>query len=120
MGISAHTEELLKNLSYIGDAQSKGLVVFSWGEDNNEHETRRKLREQGIDGLIYDSICEEKGEQPNIFQVEEQHTLQEVITEETRNSSTCSCYSIPCSMAPCVSSKVCSGSGESDSGLSSS
>ncbi|KAF3849641.1 hypothetical protein F7725_019360 [Dissostichus mawsoni] len=90
MGISAHTEELLKNLSYIGMPSLKAC------------------------------ICEEKGEQPNIFQVEEQHTLQEVITEETRNSSTCSCYSIPCSMAPCVSSKVCSGSGESDSGLSSS
>uniref|UniRef100_A0A3P8RBX2 GP-PDE domain-containing protein n=1 Tax=Astatotilapia calliptera TaxID=8154 RepID=A0A3P8RBX2_ASTCA len=54
LGISAHTEELLKYLSYIGDAQSKGLVVFSWGDDNNDHETRRKLREQGIDGLIYD------------------------------------------------------------------
>ncbi|XP_056261290.1 glycerophosphocholine phosphodiesterase GPCPD1 isoform X3 [Seriola aureovittata] len=58
LGISAHTEELLKNLTYIGDAQSKGLVVFSWGDDNNDHETRRKLREQGIDGLIYDRICE--------------------------------------------------------------
>uniref|UniRef100_A0A8D2ZVT2 Glycerophosphocholine phosphodiesterase 1 n=1 Tax=Scophthalmus maximus TaxID=52904 RepID=A0A8D2ZVT2_SCOMX len=54
LGISAHSEELLKNLTFIGDAQSKGLVVFSWGEDNNDHETRRKLREQGIDGLIYD------------------------------------------------------------------
>jgi len=53
-GISGHAEELLKNLSYIGDAQSKGLVVFSWGDDNNEHEIRRKLREQGIDGIIYD------------------------------------------------------------------
>uniref|UniRef100_A0A3Q3C5Z5 Glycerophosphocholine phosphodiesterase GPCPD1 n=1 Tax=Haplochromis burtoni TaxID=8153 RepID=A0A3Q3C5Z5_HAPBU len=58
LGISAHTEELLKYLSYIGDAQSKGLVVFSWGDDNNDHETRRKLREQGIDGLIYDRISE--------------------------------------------------------------
>uniref|UniRef100_A0A671U3M4 Glycerophosphocholine phosphodiesterase 1 n=1 Tax=Sparus aurata TaxID=8175 RepID=A0A671U3M4_SPAAU len=57
LGISGHTEELLKNLSYIGDAQSKGLVVFSWGDDNNDHENRRKLREQGIDGLIYDSYC---------------------------------------------------------------
>uniref|UniRef100_A0A669C3L7 Glycerophosphocholine phosphodiesterase 1 n=1 Tax=Oreochromis niloticus TaxID=8128 RepID=A0A669C3L7_ORENI len=28
LGISAHTEELLKHLTYIGDAQSKGLVVF--------------------------------------------------------------------------------------------
>lgn len=53
-GISAHSEELLKHLNYIGDAQTKGLVVFSWGDDNNDHETRRKLREQGIDGLIYD------------------------------------------------------------------
>ncbi|KAM7395704.1 hypothetical protein PAMA_007125 [Pampus argenteus] len=120
LGISAHTEELLKHLNYIGEAQAKGLVVFSWGDDNNDHETRRTLREQGIDGLIYDRICEDQGEQPNIFQVEEQHTLQEVITEETLNSSTCSCYSIPCSMAPCIDSKTRAGSAESDSGLSSS
>ncbi|XP_068432929.1 glycerophosphocholine phosphodiesterase GPCPD1 isoform X2 [Clinocottus analis] len=121
LGISGHSEELLKNLSYIADAQSKGLVVFSWGDDNNEHEIRRKLREQGIDGLIYDSICEEPGEPGNIFQVEEQHTLQEVITDETLNSASCSCYSIPCSMAPCVASKGHhAGSMESDSGLSSS
>ncbi|KAM9354745.1 glycerophosphocholine phosphodiesterase GPCPD1 isoform 2-T4 [Pholidichthys leucotaenia] len=120
LGISAHTEELLKHLEYIGDAQSKGLVVFSWGDDNNNHEIRRKLRQQGIDGLIYDSICEEQGEQPNIFQVEEQHSLQEVITEETLKSFTCSCYSIPCSTAPCVSSKPGPESTESDSGLSSS
>ncbi|XP_054872002.1 glycerophosphocholine phosphodiesterase GPCPD1 isoform X2 [Amphiprion ocellaris] len=58
LGISAHTEELLKHLNYIGDAQAKGLVVFCWGDDNNDHETRRKLRQQGIDGLIYDRICE--------------------------------------------------------------
>ncbi|XP_050927929.1 glycerophosphocholine phosphodiesterase GPCPD1 isoform X2 [Lates calcarifer] len=58
LGISAHTEELLKNLTFIADAQSKGLVVFSWGDDNNDHENRRTLREQGIDGLIYDRICE--------------------------------------------------------------
>ncbi|XP_004083384.1 glycerophosphocholine phosphodiesterase GPCPD1 isoform X1 [Oryzias latipes] len=116
LGISAHTEELLKHLNYIEEAKSKGLVVFSWGDDNNDHKTRRKLREQGIDGLIYDSICDVQAEQPNIFQVEEQHSLQEVITEETLKSSACSCYSIPCPPAPCASC----GSAESDSGLSSS
>ena len=57
-GISAHAEELLKHLNYIEDAQSKGLVVFSWGDDNNDHEIRRKLREQGIDGLIYDRLVQ--------------------------------------------------------------
>lgn len=66
------------------------------------------------------SICEDQGEQPNIFQIEEQHSLREVITEETLKSSTCSCYSIPCSMAPCITSKERAGSAESDSGLSSS
>ncbi|CAN9507677.1 unnamed protein product [Ophioblennius macclurei] len=120
LGISAHTEELLNHLNYIGDAQTKGLVVFSWGDDNNEHENRKTLRERGIDGLIYDSICDDQAEQPNIFQVEEQHSLQEVINEETLKSSTCSCYSIPCAMAPCIASKARAGSAESDSGLSSS
>lgn len=120
LGISAHTEELLKNLNYIEEAQSKGLVVFSWGEDNNDHENRRKLRERGIDGIIYDRIGEDQVEQPNIFQVEEQHSLREVITEETLKNSTCSCYSIPCSMELCSSSKARAGSAESDSGLSSS
>ncbi|KAM9778437.1 glycerophosphocholine phosphodiesterase GPCPD1 isoform X2 [Syngnathus typhle] len=122
LGISAHTEELLINVNLIREAQVKGLVVFSWGDDNNEHENRRKLREQGIDGLIYDRIWEDQAEQPNFFQVEEQHSLREVITEETMKSPACSCFSIPCSMAPCSVGKEqsCSGSAESDSGLSSS
>ncbi|XP_077443272.1 glycerophosphocholine phosphodiesterase GPCPD1 [Stigmatopora argus] len=122
LGISAHSEELLTNFNLIGEAHGKGLVVFCWGDDNNDHENRRKLREQGIDGLIYDRICEEQLEQSNIFQVEEQHSLREVITEETLKSPACSCYSIPCSSAPCAGSKerACSGSAESDSGLSSS
>ncbi|XP_038141948.1 glycerophosphocholine phosphodiesterase GPCPD1 isoform X2 [Cyprinodon tularosa] len=119
LGISAHTEELLRHLNYIEEARSKGLVVFGWGDDNNEHAIRNKLRERGIDGLIYDSICDPQGE-PDIFQVEEQHSLQEVITEETLKSSACSCYSIPCSSVPCLASKVHGGSAESDSGLSSS
>uniref|UniRef100_A0AAY4AYS9 Glycerophosphocholine phosphodiesterase GPCPD1 n=1 Tax=Denticeps clupeoides TaxID=299321 RepID=A0AAY4AYS9_9TELE len=54
LGISAHTEDLLKNMDCIREAQDKGLVVFCWGDDNNDHENRRKLREHGIDGLIYD------------------------------------------------------------------
>uniref|UniRef100_A0A8C6TVQ0 Glycerophosphocholine phosphodiesterase 1 n=1 Tax=Neogobius melanostomus TaxID=47308 RepID=A0A8C6TVQ0_9GOBI len=118
LGISAHTEELLNHLNYIEEAQSKGLVVFSWGEENNDHNNRRKLREKGIDGVIYDRVGEDQVEQPDIFQVEEQHSLREVITEELKNSS-CSCYSIPCSVDMCSGSKARPGSAESDSGLSS-
>lgn len=53
-GISANTEDLLKNMDVIGEAHAKGLVVFCWGDDNNNHENRRTLREHDIDGLIYD------------------------------------------------------------------
>lgn len=69
--------------------------------------------------FFFFSICEDQGDKPNIFQVEEQHTLQEVISEETLKNATCSCYSVPCSMAPCKNSKPQASSSESDSGLSS-
>ncbi|XP_016429354.1 glycerophosphocholine phosphodiesterase GPCPD1-like [Sinocyclocheilus rhinocerous] len=115
LGISAHTDELLQNMEFIREAQSKGLVVFCWGDYNNDHENRMKLREQGIDGLIYDRICDDKLEQPNIFKVEEQGgTLKEVI-----QTCACSSYSIPCSSMPCAG-KAQEANGESDSGLSSS
>ncbi|XP_062324554.1 glycerophosphocholine phosphodiesterase GPCPD1 isoform X2 [Osmerus eperlanus] len=64
LGISAHAEELLKDMSHIQVAQSKGLVMFCWGDDNNDHDNRMKLREKGIDGLIYDRICD--GSVPNV------------------------------------------------------
>lgn len=57
-GISAHAEDLLRNMDCITEAQSKGLVVFCWGDDNNDHENRMILRERGIDGLIYDRYSE--------------------------------------------------------------
>ncbi|XP_046877310.1 glycerophosphocholine phosphodiesterase GPCPD1 isoform X2 [Hypomesus transpacificus] len=64
LGISAHAEELLKDMSHIQVAQSKGLVMFCWGDDNNDHDNRMTLRQKGIDGLIYDRICD--GSVPNV------------------------------------------------------
>ncbi|TRY88498.1 hypothetical protein DNTS_005172 [Danionella cerebrum] len=115
LGISAHTDELLKHMEFIREAHSKGLVVFCWGDYNNDHENRRMLREHDIDGLIYDRIVDDNLEQLNIFKVEEQGgTLKEVI-----KTCACSTRSIPCSSMPCPG-KVHEANGESDSGLSSS
>ncbi|XP_076872926.1 glycerophosphocholine phosphodiesterase GPCPD1 isoform X2 [Brachyhypopomus gauderio] len=114
LGISAHTEDLLRNMDYIKEAQSKGLVVFCWGDDNNDHDNRQKLREHGINGLIYDRIGEDQIDQPNIFNVEK-----EVIPEETLKSCACSTYSIPCSSVPC-SAKARDCKGGSNSCLNSS
>ncbi|XP_035278448.1 glycerophosphocholine phosphodiesterase GPCPD1 isoform X2 [Anguilla anguilla] len=124
LGISAHTEDLLRHMDSISEAHAKGLVVFCWGDDNNNHETRRTLREHDIDGLIYDRICDEQVEQPNIFKVEEQVSLQEMLPEETLKSCACSSFSLSCSSLPCKgragAGGAGAGSGESDSGLSSS
>ncbi|XP_039594361.1 glycerophosphocholine phosphodiesterase GPCPD1 isoform X1 [Polypterus senegalus] len=107
LGINVHTEDLLRNLSRIKEIKSKGLVVFCWGDDTNDHENRRKLREYGIDGLIYDRICDARPEQANIFEVEEQERLKSGIPEETLKSCACSTLSLSCSLMPCPRMQEC-------------
>ncbi|KAM9154709.1 glycerophosphocholine phosphodiesterase GPCPD1 isoform 2-T2 [Pangshura tecta] len=81
LGINVHTEDLLRNPSYIQEAKSKGLVIFCWGDDTNDPENRKKLREYGINGLIYDRIYDWMPEQPNIFQVEQLERLKKELPE---------------------------------------
>ncbi|XP_074065597.1 glycerophosphocholine phosphodiesterase GPCPD1 isoform X1 [Macrotis lagotis] len=68
LGINVHSEDLLRNPSYVEEAKSKNLVIFCWGDDTNDSENRKKLRDFGVDGLIYDRIYDSMPEQPNIFQ----------------------------------------------------
>ncbi|XP_061415432.1 glycerophosphocholine phosphodiesterase GPCPD1 [Lethenteron reissneri] len=77
LGISAHTEDLLRNPTYIVEAKSKGLVIFGWGNDTNVSENRHRLKELGMDGLIYDRIYDSKPEEANTFQVEELNKVTE-------------------------------------------
>ncbi|XP_004840843.1 glycerophosphocholine phosphodiesterase GPCPD1 isoform X1 [Heterocephalus glaber] len=81
LGINAHTEDLLRNPSYIQEAKAKGLVIFCWGDDTNDPENRRKLKEFGVNGLIYDRIYDWMPEQPNIFQVEQLERLKQELPE---------------------------------------
>ncbi|XP_066467085.1 glycerophosphocholine phosphodiesterase GPCPD1 isoform X2 [Tiliqua scincoides] len=54
LGVNAHAEELLQHPQFIEEAKAKDLIVFCWGDDMNDPEVRRKLREYGVQGLIYD------------------------------------------------------------------
>ncbi|KAM9058131.1 glycerophosphocholine phosphodiesterase GPCPD1 isoform 3-T6 [Megaptera novaeangliae] len=81
LGINAHTEDLLRNPSYIHEAKAKGLVIFCWGDDTNDPENRKKLKEFGVNGLIYDRIYDWMPEQPNIFQVEQLERLKQELPE---------------------------------------
>lgn len=53
-GINVHSEDLLRNPSFIKRVRSKGLVIFSWGDDANDPDNRKKLREYGVHGLLDD------------------------------------------------------------------
>ncbi|XP_065538240.1 glycerophosphocholine phosphodiesterase GPCPD1-like [Lathamus discolor] len=58
LGINVHSEDLLRNPSFIKRAKSKGLVIFSWGDDANDPDNRKELRECGVHGQIYDRHTE--------------------------------------------------------------
>ncbi|TKS75918.1 Glycerophosphocholine phosphodiesterase GPCPD1 [Collichthys lucidus] len=64
LGISGHTEELLKNLSFIGDAQSKGLVVFCLFQDTTVAANIMKIRLYILPGLYYHGVYGWNGNGP--------------------------------------------------------
>uniref|UniRef100_UPI00398E630F glycerophosphocholine phosphodiesterase GPCPD1 n=1 Tax=Pristiophorus japonicus TaxID=55135 RepID=UPI00398E630F len=109
LGVNVHTEDLLRNLDYIQQAKSKELVIFCWGDDTNESENRKILKQNGIDGLIYDRICDFLLGQTSIFQVEELEELKQQLSEEAFVD--CSCHDV--SHFACRSTPMCNISGSS-------
>ncbi|KAM9316799.1 glycerophosphocholine phosphodiesterase GPCPD1-like [Gastrophryne carolinensis] len=106
LGINVHTEDLLKNPHYIRDAKSKGLVVFCWGDDTNDPENRKQMREYGIDGLIYDRIYDWNPEQPNVFQVEQMERLKRGLPEGMLRSCLCTVNQFVCD-SDCTTANIC-------------
>lgn len=37
-------------------AKDAGLVIFCWGDDNNDKNTIMKLKEMGLHAVIYDKL----------------------------------------------------------------
>ncbi|NXQ41671.1 GPCP1 phosphodiesterase, partial [Catharus fuscescens] len=102
LGINVNSEDLLRNPAFITRAVTKGLVIFSWGDDVNDADNRRKLREYGVHGLIYDRIYDSNPEQPNVFQVEQLEQLEHLKKElpELKSSLCPSASQFRC-IAPC-------------------
>ena len=49
-----HTEDLMRDSSQMALAQKHNLIVFCWGDDNNDKETIKFLKDLGLHGIIYD------------------------------------------------------------------
>lgn len=57
-GINAHAEDLIKDRSLINFVKSKDLLLWTWGDDLNDKNLIKQLKEQGVDGVVYDKVDE--------------------------------------------------------------
>ena len=53
-GISVHAPDLLQNPELVKQIKDMNLVLFCWGDDNNNSDNIKKLKQAGVDGVIYD------------------------------------------------------------------
>ncbi|WAR31646.1 GPCP2-like protein [Mya arenaria] len=96
LGVDVISDMLVKDMSQIRYVKDAGLVLFVWGEGCNDKEFIIQLKENKVDGIIYDRIDFYKtGPKESIFKLEEKqkrHLLETLgsltITEESLDSGT--------------------------------
>uniref|UniRef100_A0AC34RJJ2 GP-PDE domain-containing protein n=2 Tax=Panagrolaimus sp. JU765 TaxID=591449 RepID=A0AC34RJJ2_9BILA len=69
LGVNLHSECLLIDPLPVRKAKEQGLVAFVWGDDLDDRENVKKMKELGLDGIIYDRIGEIEARK-NVFIVE--------------------------------------------------
>lgn len=55
-GVNAHAEDLLKDRNLVQFVKRYGLTLFTWGEDINSTNVIHQLKNDGVDGIIYDKF----------------------------------------------------------------
>ncbi|CAG5021450.1 unnamed protein product [Parnassius apollo] len=81
LGIVVHTEDLLRDPTQVKLATDAGLVIFCWGDDNNDKNTIKKLKEMGLHAVIYDKLDQytTKEVKESIFLMEARESQRELI-----------------------------------------
>uniref|UniRef100_K1R2E2 Putative glycerophosphodiester phosphodiesterase 5 n=1 Tax=Magallana gigas TaxID=29159 RepID=K1R2E2_MAGGI len=74
LGIDVLTSTLFRNMNKIEKVKEAKLVLFCWGEDNNDSNAINTLKQKGVDGIIYDRIDFFKSGDKSVFQVEQEQT----------------------------------------------
>lgn len=74
LGIDVLTSTLFRNMDKIEKVKEAKLVLFCWGEDNNDSNAINTLKQKGVDGIIYDRIDFFKSGDKSVFQVEQEQT----------------------------------------------
>ncbi|XP_066597768.1 glycerophosphocholine phosphodiesterase GPCPD1 isoform X2 [Prorops nasuta] len=81
LGINVHTEDILRDPSQVKLIRDAGLIIFCWGDDNNDKETIQYLKKLGLHAVIYDKIDEynQKGVKESIFLVDARESQKALI-----------------------------------------
>ncbi|XP_008553502.1 glycerophosphocholine phosphodiesterase GPCPD1 isoform X1 [Microplitis demolitor] len=58
LGINVHTEDILRDPSQVKAVKDRGLIIFCWGDDNNDKATIQHLKKLGLHAVIYDKMDE--------------------------------------------------------------
>ncbi|XP_076161634.1 glycerophosphocholine phosphodiesterase GPCPD1 isoform X4 [Ptiloglossa arizonensis] len=58
LGINVHTEDILRDPTQVQFVKDAGLIIFCWGDDNNDKATIQHLKKLGLHAVIYDKIDE--------------------------------------------------------------
>ncbi|XP_046443708.1 glycerophosphocholine phosphodiesterase GPCPD1-like [Daphnia pulex] len=89
LGLCVHSEDILRDPTQVALVQSRGLILFCWGEDNNDQATIRYLKNLGLNGIIYDKIDvhSAKETKESIFLVEARQEQKELIKIASSTSS---------------------------------
>ncbi|XP_032674256.1 glycerophosphocholine phosphodiesterase GPCPD1-like isoform X2 [Odontomachus brunneus] len=90
LGINVHTEDLLRDPSQVKLAKDVGLIIFCWGDDNNDKATIQYLKKLGLHAVIYDKIDEYnvKEVKESIFLVDARENQKELIALAQCNQTT--------------------------------
>ncbi|KMR00328.1 glycerophosphocholine phosphodiesterase gpcpd1-like protein [Lasius niger] len=81
LGINVHTEDILRDPSQVKLVKDAGLIIFCWGDDNNDKATIQHLKKLGLHAVIYDKMDEynPKEVKESIFLVNARETQKELI-----------------------------------------
>ncbi|KAK4297274.1 hypothetical protein Pmani_030296 [Petrolisthes manimaculis] len=73
LGINVHSEGVMRDPSEVQVAMERNLIVFCWGDHNNDQEAIKFLKKVGLHGIIYDKIdvYNTKDKKESIFLCEE-------------------------------------------------
>ncbi|XP_033229082.1 glycerophosphocholine phosphodiesterase GPCPD1-like [Belonocnema kinseyi] len=81
LGINVHTEDILRDPSQVKLVKDSGLIIFCWGDDNNDKDTIKHLKKLGLHGVIYDKMDEfnPKSVKESIFLVDARESQKALI-----------------------------------------